>query len=51
MPEDVVISVKNLNKTFKTSFFRPSKGKVVAVDNLSLDISKFGITVLLGANG
>jgi ATP-binding cassette, subfamily A (ABC1), member 3 len=51
VPEDIAISVKNLNKTFKTSFFRPSKGKVVAVENLSLDIPKFGITVLLGSNG
>jgi ATP-binding cassette subfamily A (ABC1) protein 3 len=46
----LAISVKNLNKTFTTNRF-PKKKTVVAVDDLSLDIPKTGIFVLLGSNG
>ncbi|KAL0954635.1 hypothetical protein HGRIS_003590 [Hohenbuehelia grisea] len=43
------ISIRNLNKTFSTSVL--SKGSVTAVEDLTLDIPKFGIFVLLGSNG
>jgi ABC-type glutathione transport system ATPase component len=46
----LAISVKNLNKTFRTSWF-PKRKTVVAVDDLSLEIPKTGIFVLLGSNG
>lgn len=49
--ENVAISVKNLGKTFKTSWLRPKKGLVTAVSDLTLDIPKYGIFVLLGSNG
>lgn len=48
--DNLAISVKNLNKTFRTSWF-PKKKTMVAVDDLSLDIPKTGIYVLLGSNG
>ncbi|XP_006453888.1 hypothetical protein AGABI2DRAFT_196444 [Agaricus bisporus var. bisporus H97] len=48
--DSLAISVKNLNKTFRTSWF-PKKKTMVAVDDLSLDIPKTGIYVLLGSNG
>ncbi|KXN84990.1 ABC transporter A family member 2 [Leucoagaricus sp. SymC.cos] len=48
--ENLAISVKNLNKTFNQSWFS-SKNAVIAVDDLSLDIPKTGIYVLLGSNG
>lgn len=48
--DDLAISVKHLNKTFRTSLFT-SKNKITAVDDLSLDIPKTGIFVLLGSNG
>ena len=50
LPEDVAISIRGLTKTYKTSRFS-SKGDVTAVLNLSLDIPKTGIFVLLGSNG
>lgn len=50
LPEDVAISIRGLTKTYKTSRFS-SKGDVTAVSNLSLDIPKTGIFVLLGSNG
>jgi ABC-type glutathione transport system ATPase component len=50
MPADVAISVRNLKKEFKTSFFR-SKSIVTAISDLTFDIPKFGIFVLLGSNG
>ncbi|EEB89841.1 hypothetical protein MPER_12022, partial [Moniliophthora perniciosa FA553] len=51
LPPDVAISIRNLEKTFSTSVFRPKKGLVTAVSDLSLDIPKHGIFVLLGSNG
>ncbi|KIY73327.1 P-loop containing nucleoside triphosphate hydrolase protein [Cylindrobasidium torrendii FP15055 ss-10] len=46
----VAISLTNLNKTFKTSFFA-RKNTITAVEDLTLDIPKNGIFVLLGSNG
>lgn len=51
IPDNVAVSIKNLGKTFSTSLFRPQKNIVTAVDGLSLDIPKYGISVLLGSNG
>ncbi|KAI0778957.1 P-loop containing nucleoside triphosphate hydrolase protein [Trametes elegans] len=45
------ISIRNLGKDFKTSFFKGEKSLVTAVSDLSLEIPKFGIYVLLGSNG
>ena len=51
IPDGVAISVKNLQKTFKPAFFRRSKGTVTAIADLSFDVPKNGIFVLLGSNG
>ncbi|KAG7099993.1 hypothetical protein E1B28_001784 [Marasmius oreades] len=51
MSPDTAISVRNLEKTFNTSFFRSKKGLVTAVADLTLEIPKYGIYVLLGSNG
>ncbi len=51
LKEGTAISIKNLGKTFRTSFFRPKKNVITAVDDLTLDIPKYGIFVLLGSNG
>ena len=51
MSPEIAISIRNLKKAFKTSIFRRSKGLVTAISDLTLDIPKFGIFVLLGANG
>ncbi|KAI0370085.1 P-loop containing nucleoside triphosphate hydrolase protein [Pilatotrama ljubarskyi] len=48
---DIAISIRNLGKDFKTSFFKGEKSAVTAVSDLSLEIPKFGIYVLLGSNG
>ena len=48
--DNIAISIKNLNKIFKTSTFS-SKGLVTAIADLSLEIPKRGIFVLLGSNG
>jgi len=50
LDDNLAISVKHLKKTFKSSWFS-SKTAVMAVDDLSLDIPKTGIFVLLGSNG
>jgi ATP-binding cassette subfamily A (ABC1) protein 3 len=50
IPENVAISIRNLNKTFKTSWFS-SKSDVTAIADLTVDIPKSGIFVLLGSNG
>lgn len=50
MPANVAISVRNLKKEFKTSIFS-SKSIVTAISDLTLDIPKSGIFVLLGSNG
>ncbi|KAF8900796.1 hypothetical protein CPB85DRAFT_1439365 [Mucidula mucida] len=47
----VAISIKNLGKTFTPSIVRSKKHVVTAIDNLTLDIPKHGIFVLLGSNG
>nr|VWP02214.1 Beta-galactosidase [Ganoderma boninense] len=48
---DTAISIRNLGKDFKPSFFKGDKDLVTAVSDLSLEIPKFGIYVLLGSNG
>lgn len=45
----VAISIRNLGKDFKTSFF--GSKFVTAIQDLTLDIPKNGIYVLLGPNG
>lgn len=50
IPENIAISVRNLKKTFKSSIFS-SKPVVTAISDLSFDIPKSGIFVLLGSNG
>ena len=51
MGPDTAISIRNLGKDFKPSFFKGDKDLVTAVSDLSLEIPKFGIYVLLGSNG
>lgn len=51
IPDNVAVSIKNLGKTFSTSLLRPKKNVITAVDDLTLDIPKHGIFVLLGSNG
>ncbi|KAM6499563.1 hypothetical protein JOM56_005071 [Amanita muscaria] len=51
IPPDVAISVRNLHKTFKKSTFLFSKSSFTAIDDLSFDVPKGGIFVLLGSNG
>ncbi|KAF9045107.1 hypothetical protein BJ165DRAFT_1346335 [Panaeolus papilionaceus] len=48
--DGMAVSIRNLTKTYKMSRFS-SKHDVTAVSNLSLDIPKTGIFVLLGSNG
>ncbi|EJD03513.1 P-loop containing nucleoside triphosphate hydrolase protein [Fomitiporia mediterranea MF3/22] len=50
-PPGVAISVRNLNKTYTSSWYSWSKQNVTAIADLTLDIPKFGIFVLLGSNG
>jgi ATP-binding cassette, subfamily A (ABC1), member 3 len=50
-PSGMAISVKNLRKTFTPSMFSREKGPITAVSDLSMDIPKSGIFVLLGSNG
>ena len=51
MPPGIAISIKNLGKDFRTSMFKKGGGLVTAVADLSLEIPKTGIFVLLGSNG
>ena len=51
VPPDVAISIRNLGKDFQTSIFGGKKSNVIAVSDLSLEIPKYGIYVLLGSNG
>lgn len=51
VPPDVAISIRNLEKTYSTSIISPKKGVIYAVADLTLDIPKRGIFVLLGSNG
>jgi len=50
MPPDTAISVQSLGKDFKAPLFSGKK-PVIAVADLSLDVPKNGIFVLLGSNG
>ncbi|THH33975.1 hypothetical protein EUX98_g195 [Antrodiella citrinella] len=50
-PADMAISISNLGKEFSTSMFGSKNGRVTAISDLSLDIPKYGIYVLLGSNG
>ncbi|KAG1779604.1 hypothetical protein EV702DRAFT_965686 [Suillus placidus] len=50
-PDGVAISVKNLGKTFSPSMFHREKRPVTAIADLSLNVPKSGIFVLLGSNG
>lgn len=50
IPDNVAISVRNLKKTFKASKFS-SKAAVTAISDLTFDVPKSGIFVLLGSNG
>ncbi|KAF8435684.1 hypothetical protein L210DRAFT_3452656 [Boletus edulis BED1] len=50
-PNGTAISIKNLRKTFASSRFSREKGPVTAISDLSLDVPKYGIFVLLGSNG
>lgn len=51
LPADTAISIRHLRKTFKPPFWHLGNDEVTAVDDLSLDIKKGGIYVLLGSNG
>ncbi|KAF4573510.1 hypothetical protein EYR36_008028 [Pleurotus pulmonarius] len=46
----IAISIKNLEKTFSTSTFG-KRNLVTAIKDLSFDVPKYGIYVLLGSNG
>ncbi len=50
-PEGIAISIRNLKKTFKAPWWKWGKQEVTAVADLSIDIPKHGIYVLLGSNG
>ncbi|KAH7922678.1 P-loop containing nucleoside triphosphate hydrolase protein [Leucogyrophana mollusca] len=50
-PSDAAISIRNLGKVFASSMFRREKGPVTAIADLTLDVPKSGIFVLLGSNG
>ena len=49
-PPGTAISIRNLGKDFRTSLFK-RKSTVTAISDLSVDIPKHGIFVLLGPNG
>ncbi|KZT22614.1 hypothetical protein NEOLEDRAFT_1071005 [Neolentinus lepideus HHB14362 ss-1] len=51
MPPDTAISIRNLSKTFNRFLTGSEKGVVTAIADLTLDIPKYGIHVLLGSNG
>ncbi|KAL7284960.1 hypothetical protein ACG7TL_000049 [Trametes sanguinea] len=51
MTEGVAISMRNVGKEFRPSIFSKKKDVVTAISDLSLDIPKNGIYVLLGPNG
>ncbi|KAF7347231.1 hypothetical protein MVEN_01478000 [Mycena venus] len=51
IPQDVAVSIQGLGKTFNTSMFNRKGGNVTAVSDLTLDVPKLGIFVLLGSNG
>ncbi|KAF8634881.1 hypothetical protein AX15_000635 [Amanita polypyramis BW_CC] len=47
---DLALSIRNLRKDFKRSVLSP-KNTITAIDDLSFDVPKTGIFVLLGSNG
>ncbi|KAJ6516580.1 P-loop containing nucleoside triphosphate hydrolase protein [Mycena vitilis] len=51
IPPDVAVSIQGLGKTFNTSMFNCKGGNVTAVSDLTLDVPRLGISVLLGSNG
>ncbi|KAJ7655360.1 hypothetical protein B0H17DRAFT_1099089 [Mycena rosella] len=51
IPSDVAVSIQGLGKTYNTSMFNRKGGNVTAVSDLTLDVPRFGIFVLLGSNG
>ncbi|KAJ7447207.1 hypothetical protein FB451DRAFT_1343436 [Mycena latifolia] len=51
IPPDVAVSLQGLGKTFNTSMFNRKGGDVTAVSDLTLDVPRLGIFVLLGSNG
>ncbi|PPQ79372.1 hypothetical protein CVT25_002642 [Psilocybe cyanescens] len=51
LPDNVAVSIRNLSKVYKASKIIGPKNEVTAVLNLSLDIPKTGIYVMLGSNG
>ncbi|KAJ7606783.1 hypothetical protein FB45DRAFT_847352 [Roridomyces roridus] len=48
---DMAVSLQGLTKTFNTSLFNRKGGNVTAVSDLTFDVPKLGIFVLLGSNG
>ncbi|KAH7911590.1 P-loop containing nucleoside triphosphate hydrolase protein [Hygrophoropsis aurantiaca] len=50
-PDGVAISIRNLGKIFPSSLLHREKGLVTAIADLTLNIPKSGIFVLLGSNG
>jgi ATP-binding cassette subfamily A (ABC1) protein 3 len=50
LSEDTAISIRNLKKIYKSPWYS-RKQDVTAIEDLSLDIPKTGIFVLLGSNG
>ncbi|TDL17229.1 P-loop containing nucleoside triphosphate hydrolase protein [Rickenella mellea] len=51
IPSGIAISIRNLSKTFRAPWWRRKRDDVVVIDDLTLDIPKFGIFVLVGPNG
>ncbi|KAK7063610.1 hypothetical protein R3P38DRAFT_2492098 [Favolaschia claudopus] len=51
IPPDVAVSIQGLGKTFNTSMLNRKDRNVTAVSDLTLDIPRSGIFVLLGSNG
>ncbi|KAJ6601121.1 hypothetical protein DFH09DRAFT_1020416 [Mycena vulgaris] len=51
IPPDVAVSIQGLGKTYNTSMFNRKGGNVTAVSDLTFDVPKLGIFVLLGSNG
>ncbi|KAG1813914.1 uncharacterized protein BJ212DRAFT_1274572 [Suillus subaureus] len=50
-PDGVAISVRNLGKTFSPSMLHREKRPAIAIADLSFNVPKSGIFVLLGSNG
>jgi ATP-binding cassette subfamily A (ABC1) protein 3 len=48
---DVAIKIHHLSKVFQSKWSLLKREKVTAIEDLTLDIPRFGIFVLLGSNG